>query len=178
MMPPFERTKCACDTCRVGCKTMPGALIPGDLERIAEHTGHADDDAWILEHFRLSDGAIVAKRVNGKLVQWNVPSIVPASKPDGSCVFLDENERCTIHEVSPFGCAYHDTHMEFEEANKRTEYCVRSQMDGLRHGSFRYWCLRLAEAGKQLATSLFDRKEAYRQGMIRAEAKKQFTTHG
>jgi Fe-S-cluster containining protein len=46
----------------------------------------------------------------------------------GKCVFLDEKDRCTIHEVSPFGCAYYSTHMSAAQAQPRSVFAVRSQM--------------------------------------------------
>jgi len=103
---------------------MPGMLAPGDMERIAKFStgldpesiaeeiqGNTDDlnilnqandvISWIETHFAASPGAMVLAR-DGKTYQ--IPTIVPAQKEDGSCVFLDENDRCTIHPVSPFGC--------------------------------------------------------------------------
>lgn len=57
-----------------------------------------------MEHFSASEGARVATRVGSELQQFNIPSITPRLTEHG-CVFLEDG-RCTIHEVSPFGCAY------------------------------------------------------------------------
>lgn len=46
--------------------------------------------------------------------KW-IGSITPRSQ-GGRCVFLDEQDRCRIHAVAPFGCAYYDTHMDVAEA--------------------------------------------------------------
>ncbi len=123
----MQRTSCACKNCIAGCKTKPGCLAPGDLERIQEFVGDTSPE-FVLSHFLSSEGAKCLKKINGTVYIFHVPSIVPAQKPDGSCIFLDEQERCTIHPVSPFGCAYHDTHMQAVEADRRMQFCVTEQI--------------------------------------------------
>ena len=61
---------------------------------------------WPSEYLAASDGALVIYRGQ----PMRIPTIVPAQKPDGSCVFLDEQDRCTIHAVAPYGCSHFDTH--------------------------------------------------------------------
>ena len=43
------------------------------------------------------------------------------------CVFLDDDERCTIHEVAPFGCAYFDTHMSHRTAAPMAAWLAEAQ---------------------------------------------------
>ncbi len=138
---------------------MPGCLIPGDLERIQEHVGD-HSDSFILRHFQCSEGALVAKRVGNTLVKFQVPSIVPAQQPDGRCVFLDADDRCAIHAVSPFGCAYCDTHLPREEGDRRMTFCVTEQVTSHQQGtSYHQWCLALANLGL-VAKPLVERKAA------------------
>jgi hypothetical protein len=97
----MERNYCDCDHCKAGCKAMPGMLAPGDLTKIAEHLDVLpDDDHWLVNHFVASDGAKVV--VGG--VRRNIPTITPRQQINGRCVFLDDEDRCTVHRVSPFGC--------------------------------------------------------------------------
>lgn len=98
----FPRSKCACAGCVACCKAMPGMLIPGNAERI----GSARPALFPSEYLVASDGALVIYQ--GRPMR--IPTIVPAQKPDGSCVFLDEMDRCTIHAIAPFGCTHFDTH--------------------------------------------------------------------
>lgn len=120
----FPRTVCACKDCCIPCKHLPGMLAPGDLSRIAEHVGKPL--AEIITSFRASPGAIVAKldHSTGRLVKFNIPTIVPAADEKG-CVFLSDG-RCTIHPVAPFGCSHFDWHMDRSEANPRSESCLRA----------------------------------------------------
>lgn len=60
---------------------------------------------FAFQNLLASPGAIVMQA--GRVFQ--IPTLVPRRKPDGSCIFLDENDRCRIHEVSPFGCFSMDT---------------------------------------------------------------------
>jgi Fe-S-cluster containining protein len=117
----FKRTTCACKQCVDCCKRQPGCLIEGDFERIADHLGETKEQA--KEHFWASPGALV-KTEGGQVVR--VGTITPRYRK-GRCVFLDENDRCKIHSVAPFGCAFLDTHMSREYAMPRSLAAVRSQ---------------------------------------------------
>ena len=47
-------------------------------------------------------------------------TLTPARRQDGACLFLDEEDRCRIHSVSPYGCSHFDTHQTKEEADLRS----------------------------------------------------------
>jgi Fe-S-cluster containining protein len=157
----FERTKCACEKCKVCCRHMPGCLIPGDLEQIAEYSGVDLDtefgERWVQDHFRASEGAQVFHPASRTMMQ--VPTIVPASRPNGRCVFLDDSGGCTIHDVAPFGCAYHDMHIEGEDAHRRSDLCVQYQLnDALNTGDHtNKWLVMLATNGLQAPSLKFRR---------------------
>jgi len=102
----------------------PGPLIPGDFERIAEHLG--EDTETAKQHFVASPGAIVRDMISGKVKR--IGTITPKSVK-GRCVFLDKDNRCTIHKVAPFGCAYFDAHMSDDVADPRSYYAVKRQSE-------------------------------------------------
>ncbi len=99
----FERSYCDCRQCTAACKAMPGMVAPGDLDRIMEFCGVTMDteENWVVAHFAASEGAAVVCS-DGKT--FRIPTIVPKQKPNGHCVFLNDDGECTIHPVSPFGC--------------------------------------------------------------------------
>jgi Fe-S-cluster containining protein len=98
----FERSYCDCNQCVAGCKSMPGMLGPGDIDSIAEFCDEDSDDFdWIADHFSASEGALVQTREGG---MCRIPTIVPKQDEDGRCVFLNDQDRCSIHPVAPFGC--------------------------------------------------------------------------
>ena len=106
----FERTTCDCQKCKCGCKAMPGFLVPDDVEDIGRHLGiePATPAAWefIRNNFVASEGTVAGK-MNPFTLQvetFRIPTIVPAQNPDGRCVFLSADDRCTIHKASPYGC--------------------------------------------------------------------------
>ena len=122
---PFERSVCDCEECQIPCRTMPGCLIPGDLERILAYVKPEKDLPFIAANFLASEGALVATvAANGQPVATRVPTIVPAVQENGACVFY-ESGRCSIHEVSPAGCALQDSHHEGHEISV---WIVRQQM--------------------------------------------------
>lgn len=98
----YERTVCDCETCTTNCKVMPGCLAPGDLDTMIP--AGADPFLWSESNLLASPGAVVAK--NGQI--FTIPTLVPASKPDGSCIHLSPEGLCQIHEISPVGCAFFD----------------------------------------------------------------------
>lgn len=122
--PPFQRTKCVCSDCVACCYRQPGPLAPGDFERIQAHLGV--DDAAMRKLFRKSPGALVFNFATGKT--YRIGTITP-HRAAGRCVFLDKNDRCSIHEVAPAGCAYFDTHMRDPDATTRSNWLAKAQTD-------------------------------------------------
>lgn len=160
----IQRTSCACPDCAAGCKSMPGCLIPGDLEKIQEFVGDHSGE-FILNNFLASPGPTALRIDNGVVTKLSCPTIVPAQREDGSCVFLDENSLCRIHEVSPFGCGYCDDHMSDAQADMRSKFAVTAQLNSHKVGA-RYsqvWLL-LHSLGL-VATPLRERKAAMQQKM-------------
>lgn len=99
----IERTYCACDACKQVCRTQPGDLAPGDVERIADFLGVDATDQFVEANFVATLGHLSADCVPDETVK--VPTIAPAQRPDGRCVFLTSDERCSIHQVAPYGCS-------------------------------------------------------------------------
>ena len=97
-----SRTSCGCDACKTNCRFMPGFLIPTDLNRIIP--GDRDIYEFARENLRASPGAIVKR---GSEI-FRIGTLVPATKPDGSCIHLTAAGDCAIHAIAPFGCAFFD----------------------------------------------------------------------
>jgi hypothetical protein len=98
----FGRTSCACHTCVRNCQFMPGFLIPSDLARMIPPD--VVPEKWAEGRLLASPGALAVK--NG--VPFRIHTLVPAVKADGSCIHLDDSNRCGIHQIAPFGCAFFD----------------------------------------------------------------------
>ena len=146
--PTFARTVCACHDCSRFCKTKPGALIPSDVPRIAARLVELkliDREANVSEFLRATHPTTVFDRDLGKHIQ--IKKIGPARNQKGRCVFLDEADRCRIHSVSPFGCAYFDAHMPKAEAERRWIWGLTQIRSSAEYQSLRE-TLRLAEGGK------------------------------
>jgi hypothetical protein len=94
-----ERVSCSCRECRRNCMFMPGFLIPSDLDRMIPPG--ADPLQWAEINLLASPGTIVSK--DGEI--FRIPTLVPATKPDGSCIHY-QRRGCAIWENSPFGCAF------------------------------------------------------------------------
>lgn len=122
-LPPFPRTTCDCAQCTEFCHTKPGMLIPADLFRIPDFLiseGRATIRQDLFPLIRASKGAIVGKyNTQGEIDRFRIGTITPAMK-DGRCIFLTEEDRCNIHAVSPFGCAFFDDHMDRTEGDRRS----------------------------------------------------------
>lgn len=122
--PPFDRTTCACPDCITCCTEQPGSLAAGELEAIAQSLQLPVRVAALK--FWASPGALLGNSLTGQT--FRVGTITPRLVR-GRCVFLDGQDRCTIHAVAPFGCAFFDTHMPAAEAHPRSLWLVRSQQD-------------------------------------------------
>lgn len=116
---PYSRTCCDCAECTINCKYMPGYLVPGDIERMFDASKLPNEDvlAWAMRCLLASPGALVVAR--GQVLR--IPTLVPARDATGYCLFLADN-RCTIHDVSPFGCAFFDAHQSRAESDARSAH--------------------------------------------------------
>jgi hypothetical protein len=127
----FHRTQCDCLECARSCYHVPGYLIPADLERIHRHLAPDQDlRAWAKEHLLASPGALVLR--GGRACR--ILTLVPARQPDGACVFLTAAGRCAIHTVSPFGCAFFDSHMSHSECDRRSKRGLQAVLEAWEAG--------------------------------------------
>lgn len=118
----FARTECACEGCRACCKRQPGYLVPSDVQTISEHMGES-----ALPFLVASPGAVLGTVAPDGIETFRVGTITPRTvDAGGRCVFLEDDERCAIWEVAPFGCAMFDTHHAWED---RAEHGIRLIMD-------------------------------------------------
>jgi len=120
----FARTECACPDCVACCRRQPGPLAPGDLERISEHL-YGSAIMLSLHLFWASPGAVVMNTATRELAM--VGTITPRLD-GGRCVFLQADDRCAVHEVAPFGCAYLDMHMPEPVAQARVVWLYQTIM--------------------------------------------------
>ena len=120
----FKRTTCACPECTKCCKRQPGSLAAGDFERIARHLQLPPEEA--KKYFWASPGALVRDSSTGRV--HRIGSVTPQLKR-GRCVFLSDQDKCTIHAVAPFGCAMFDTHMSQVTSHPRSIYLAQSQLE-------------------------------------------------
>jgi Fe-S-cluster containining protein len=103
----FRRTTCPCRACALTCQHLPGPLAPPDVERIARFLEYTDLEKFARENLVTSDGPRVV--TSGRKI-IHLPTLVPATQANGHCKFLQDN-LCTIHAVSPYGCAFLDAHL-------------------------------------------------------------------
>ncbi|MGE0128941.1 MAG: hypothetical protein AB7U82_12755 [Blastocatellales bacterium] len=153
----FTRTECTCKECVRNCNFMPGYLVPADIERIAEFLSERDIVRFAFDNLLASPGATVI--ANGSILQ--IFTLVPARKLDGACRFL-KDDRCTIHAVSPFGCAYFSDEQTKEQADAISARGLMAVARAWRNGDLyaRLW-LMLNEAGR-VAPSPFESRARMR----------------
>jgi hypothetical protein len=141
----FLRTACACAACAAHCLHLPGYLIPADLDRVGHRLAPPEGlTTWARRHLLASPGALVRR---GTTV-FRIPTLVPARRADGACTFLTAENRCAIHAVAPFGCAFFDAHQPGAEAERRCRRGLQAVLDAWTNGAVyaRVW-LALDAAG-------------------------------
>jgi hypothetical protein len=151
---PFARTVCSCRHCSICCEHLPGALAPSDLPVIAAHLNYPDPDTFARDCLLASDGATIAMR-DGRVI--SLPTLVPKSRPGGACTFYKDG-RCTIHGVSPFGCAYIDAHMPDGEFTRRSHAHYAALLADQESGGHYSRTVSALRASGQIAPSIADRR--------------------
>lgn len=140
-----NRTICGCEDCTRYCSFVPGYMIPADLERM--HQAIAPElsvDEFAKKHLWASPGATVMQA--GK--RFQVPTLVPARKEDGSCTFLTGDKRCSIHGVAPFGCAFFDSHQSTPDGDRLSSMGIMAIMrDNAERGPYHTLWKKLASLG-------------------------------
>src|SRR5271166_1913757 len=128
----FCRTICGCELCRAPCRHMPGSLDISDLPRLCP-VGQ-DVFAWAEQHLRA-------------LTDKPFPTLVPARRADGHCHWLYEG-KCAVHEISPYGCAFFDSHLDAAEVKRRSAATIQARRaDALNNGLYYQVWLHLCARG-------------------------------
>jgi Fe-S-cluster containining protein len=157
----FERVICDCPECTVNCKHIPGYLVPSDVARIAKHLGYGEDLNGLIEfaaaNLLASPGATVGCSETGEVGQ--IPTLVPGRRRDGACKFLDGNDHCTIHEVSPYACAFFG-HQSDDDADRRSLTGLHAVMRDWKHSEvYSLLWLLLNEIGQTAPSAMVARAQ-------------------
>lgn len=130
-------TECSCAECTKVCYTMPGYLLETDIDRIWKKVApQMTRSQFITSYLKPGRGARLVEGRPDDIQFVQYQTMVPARTSDGKhCIFLKDN-KCTIHDVSPFGCAFYDSHMGRIEENVRDRIGLSNvkeslQKDGL-----------------------------------------------
>jgi hypothetical protein len=111
---------------------MPGSLDVADLDRLCPADQHIF--AWAEQHLRA-------------LTQIGVPTLVPARQANGHCHWLYEG-RCAVHDHSPYGCAFFDSHMPHAEVKQRSVATAQARKaDAEQNGPYYQIWLHLCRKG-------------------------------
>jgi len=111
----MNRTVCSCAVCQYNCRTIPGYLLPDDIERLMKAVGEENLYTFGAQYLSASPGAVVMR--NGEILR--IPTLVPNRQSDGTCHWFNRG-LCAVHAVAPFGCAFFDCSMNMEEADRRS----------------------------------------------------------
>ena len=103
---------CSCPRCVSACKNDPGRLVPDDLPALAALLNLTVDELIIscLVKIPLSEKnsiyALAPAKRKGKRFLAQPGTVIPDyyTKEHGTCIFLDENGMCSVHEAKPFEC--------------------------------------------------------------------------
>ncbi len=99
----------ACKSSGDCCRMNEIPVTEGEIEAIQEH-------GWELDQFLVSLSPVV---IPGKTDGARIKSYILKKKPfSRECVFLDEHNRCKIHEYKPFACRMYPFSYEVIDKNQ------------------------------------------------------------
>jgi Fe-S-cluster containining protein len=119
---------------------MPAYLMPQDLEgylqKLIPREG-VSTAMWLtvnrVDDLLASSGTLIKMidRRTGAVTEARIPTLVPASKDDGSCVHYRDG-KCGVHKHSPTGCKMFNACAEDREADKQEKVAKEYQMQLMR----------------------------------------------
>ena len=104
---------CSCHECVSACRNDPGRLVPDDVRKLSRLLGISARDlendylvrVSVASNGRTAHALAPAKRKGRRFVA--APGTTAPdnyAKKKGQCIFLDDNDRCSVHEAKPFEC--------------------------------------------------------------------------
>jgi Fe-S-cluster containining protein len=115
---------------------MPGYLLPRDLEGylgvLIPREG-VSTAMWLtvnrVDDLLASTGALIKMmdRRTGAITEARIPTLVPESSGDGSCVHYTDG-KCGVHKHSPTGCKMFNACAEGRDADKQEEVAKEYQI--------------------------------------------------
>lgn len=103
--------ECNCPECVSACSNDPGRLVPTDLKKISSFLKCTSESliSDYLVKIPLGEGktfALAPAKLKGKryVAEPGTTAQDYYAEQKGRCVFLDEQNLCTIHSVKPFEC--------------------------------------------------------------------------
>jgi len=131
----LERNVCGCKVCQVHCAVMPSFLLPEDIIPYMIATDFVPENGeevavtieevmpWARDNLLASDGTYVRVPNSDQVV--SIPTLVPASRKNGSCVHFNQKSRlCGIHGDAPFGCRMFSCSMDEQRANGLSSFAA------------------------------------------------------
>jgi len=104
---------CICPGCVSACRNDPGRLVPDDVRKLSRLLGISERDLendYLVRVSVASGGhtlhALAPAKRKGRRFVAAPGTAAPDyyAKEDGRCIFLDDNDRCSVHEAKPFEC--------------------------------------------------------------------------
>jgi Fe-S-cluster containining protein len=104
---------CSCNECISACLNDPGRLVPSDMPKMSRYLKISESDLkknyLVIVSIKingLAANALAPAKKSGRRFIAEPGTIAPDyySKEKGRCIFLDDKERCLVHEVKPFEC--------------------------------------------------------------------------
>lgn len=101
--------ECSCDKCVGACRKKPGWFVPEEIKPAADFLGLTEkeffDKYLSVDYFTDPDGFLY---VLSPATDKSEPGKEFPLEPSGRCIFLTDDEKCSIHSVKPFECKYFD----------------------------------------------------------------------
>ena len=104
---------CICPGCVSACRNDPGRLVPDDVRKLSRLLGISERDLendYLVRVSVASGGhtlhALAPAKSKGRRFVAAPGTAAPDyyAKEEGRCIFLDDNDRCSVHEAKPFEC--------------------------------------------------------------------------
>jgi len=119
-----DTIECSCEGCVSACHKKPGWFIPEEIKPAADSMGLSEKEFFdkylaVDYYFSSTEKLFVLAPVTKR----SKPGVEYPLDPRGSCIFITDDNKCSIHAFKPYECKHYD-HLKNHDTLKECHHAI------------------------------------------------------